>query len=51
MPEKKEDTIAKDSYGRVIKATEKVEPKKDVKMIAGATEKKRVGGIDDEENE
>jgi hypothetical protein len=51
VPEKKEDTVAKDSYGRVIKATEKAEPKKDVKMIAGATEKKRIGGIDDEENE
>lgn len=51
-PEKKEDTVPTDSYGRVIKEQEKKQDNKnEVKMIKGAVEKKRVGGIDDEENE
>jgi len=32
-PEVIEDTVAKDSYGRVIKETKKEEKPKDVKMI------------------
>lgn len=49
-PEKKEDTIAKDSYGKVIKEAVKVEKPKDVRMIAGSTDKKMVS-TGEEENE
>lgn len=39
VPEKKEETVAKDSYGRVIKQVNKEEKPKEVRMIAGSTDK------------
>jgi len=47
VPEKVEDGVAKDSYGRVIKEIEKKVEKKDVKMIQTGNEKK----IGEEEGE
>ena len=41
-PEIKEDTVAKDSYGRVIKEAKKEEKPKDVKMIQDGSMLKKI---------